>query len=178
MIRRIKDIDVVKDVGNDTNNTDTDTDSSNANVVVRGNDEKEEEEEKSSNLSPAIVLSDRLQLLNKIDDDKTTTQAQTIQPHTMPPPTTMPTITQTVRKNHSIVHMLVKGNNDDDDDDSYYEDFRKEWKIIGITQRSDRRIWLNHDEIMEECYKRYSNMKYKLLCVSVDIGGKLISMEC
>ena len=52
------------------------------------------------------------------------------------------------------------------------EEFMTEWKIVGLTQRSDRRGWHNHNEVMDACRDRYTNPTHKILCISIDVGSK------
>jgi len=52
------------------------------------------------------------------------------------------------------------------------DEYINEWKIVGLTQRSDRRKWLNHNDAMDACRERFTNTKYKILCVEIDLGSK------
>ena len=42
-----------------------------------------------------------------------------------------------------------------------------DWKLIGLTQRLKRRSWLNIDEIIGQCNRKYKSMK--ILCVEVNV---------
>jgi hypothetical protein len=52
------------------------------------------------------------------------------------------------------------------------EEFINKWKIIGLMQRLDRRIWFSHGQIMDACCDKFTNQKHKVLCVLIDIGSK------
>lgn len=43
----------------------------------------------------------------------------------------------------------------------------KKWKIIGLSQRRGRRMWLNLNETLAHCNKRY--FEKQLICVEVDV---------
>lgn len=54
-------------------------------------------------------------------------------------------------------------------DDSYTGD-TKEWKIVGLAQRSYRRSWINLLEIADECNDMYSaNNDKKVACIEVNV---------
>jgi len=52
------------------------------------------------------------------------------------------------------------------------DEFVNEWKVIGLTQRSDRRRWLNHGDIMEACAEKFTNLVYKTVCIEIDVGSR------
>ena len=45
----------------------------------------------------------------------------------------------------------------------------RDWKIIGLSQRSDRRIWLNINDTLSHCNTRYHT--HKIVCVEVNVAN-------
>ena len=52
------------------------------------------------------------------------------------------------------------------------EEFLNEWKIVGVCQRSDRRRWLNHADVMDACRDKFTNPTYKIMCIELDVGAE------
>jgi hypothetical protein len=45
-----------------------------------------------------------------------------------------------------------------------------QYTLVGLSQRGQRRRWLNMDEVLHRCYKHF--LQYKLVCVEINLDGK------
>jgi len=53
-------------------------------------------------------------------------------------------------------------------DESYQGD-TKEWKIVGLTQRTYRRTWLNLSEVIDVCDELHNVSQHKVACIEVNV---------
>jgi len=61
--------------------------------------------------------------------------------------------------------------------DEAYRGDTKEWKIIGLTQRTYRRTWLNLPEVIDVCDELHKVSKHNVACVEVNVEKTKSPME-
>ena len=48
----------------------------------------------------------------------------------------------------------------------------QQWTLVGFSQRSVRRRWLNLDDILQKCLQEWM-MPYRIICVSIDLDSEI-----
>ncbi len=61
--------------------------------------------------------------------------------------------------------------------DGNYQGDTNEWKIIGLTQRTYRRTWLNLSEVIDACDELHNVSQVKVACVEVNVEKTNSPME-